>query len=510
MKRRPFLLIVVALIMSLLCVAVPSPVAAQSVSLNLAKIEKTDKGFVVKGTVTGSNLNPEGQLNISNTVSVIADIKEGPDSVYPKLPKGWYVRPPAGAETPYTEGSGPGGTMTKKEYYGVGIISVTIASFGIGESPAEFEGTIPLEYAGKTLRIRASLKHYWSGTWPAMTFHHDTGYEGKLEGVAPLGEVMSLEDILKAYKAFGTSAHTWPDGTTDKKALTGPAWNGASANFWCSLGYTEYCRFTCTAMQYKVLWFLNDLERAGKLTGWEYSAVYGVCPPYPEHNAVVIWEKGKDWKRVGIILDPHGKQKPHYCSTETSIFPWKLDEDIFGVYSGTKTPWNPTGEKKPTRFNLKDNRGAIFCPVDVLIVNSAGQRLGVLPNGDKVSEFKPTDSYYWEDEKGDKQWFFSLPDDTYEVSITGTGSGKFNLLAYTPGEDVHDYGENPIAAGEQAILTMEPEKGDELTLADGSKVTPKSIKVGEPDSASEGSLLDKFKSLIDSLITWVKSIFQAK
>jgi len=88
--------------------------------------------------------------------------------------------------------------------------------------------------------------------------------------------------------------------------------------------------------------------------------------------------------------------------------------------------------------------------------------------GEPVSEFEAIDSYFWMDEEGDKQWFFALPQDTYDVKIRGTGSGNFHLLTSPSGEGIHDHGDTPIAAGEQATLTMNPEE-DELTLADGSK-----------------------------------------
>jgi len=46
-----------------------------------------------------------------------------------------------------------------------------------------FSGTIPLEYEGKTVRIRAKLVHAWGGpyaNWPAISYHHYIAYEGKL------------------------------------------------------------------------------------------------------------------------------------------------------------------------------------------------------------------------------------------------------------------------------------------------------------------------------------------
>jgi len=84
------------------------------VVLNIASIERTETGFLVKGSTTASGLNPEGQIVESDTISIYADIQEGPGSVYQELPEGMYIRDPAGAETPYTPGSGPGNTMTRE------------------------------------------------------------------------------------------------------------------------------------------------------------------------------------------------------------------------------------------------------------------------------------------------------------------------------------------------------------------------------------------------------------
>ena len=177
---------------------------AQSIQLENLTIAKGENGFIVKGTVHATNLNPKGQIVVADEAQVIVDIKQTPQSKYPLLPRSMYIRAPGGSQTPYTKGSGPGETMTKDEYEGVGITQLNVAAFalrnspvwraygGIGEweknAPAEvsrdFEGTIPLEYAGKVVRIRAFLRHQWGGpyaAWPAFSFHHGIGYEGQLQ-----------------------------------------------------------------------------------------------------------------------------------------------------------------------------------------------------------------------------------------------------------------------------------------------------------------------------------------
>ena len=328
--------------------------------------------------------------------------------------------------------------------------------------------------------------------------------------VLELGKVgkTPLEKIKEWYTEFGTSPHTWPDGRRDKKALTGPYSTGALNNFMDLGGCTECSRFNCVAMQYKTLWFLNHLKNKkaddknakflSKLKGWNYSAVIGVCPPiYPQHNAVALWDRGK-WDDSqsatlppiisgAIILDPHGNQKPHWYGADTVLFSWHIYTGMEKKHegSGWKPPWPPwkvsLGSSPQPLIGIMDigNYGQSFtvnCPVDVLIVNSQGHRLGILPNGDKVAEFEPIDSYFWQDEKGDKQWFFALPQDTYKIDLLGTGSGNFHLLTSPSGGEIYDYGENRIDAGEKAALNMKGD-GDELTLADGKEVTPTIMKL---------------------------------
>ena len=177
---------------------------AQSIQLENLTIAKGENGFIVKGTVHATNLNPKGQVVVADDAAVVVDIKQTAQSKYQLLPRSMYLQPPEGSQTSYTKGSGPGETMTKEEHEGVGITQRTVATFGLRNSPVwrayggigeweknapaevsrDFEGTIPLEYAGKVVRIRASLSHQWGGpyaAWPAFSFHHGIGYEGQLQ-----------------------------------------------------------------------------------------------------------------------------------------------------------------------------------------------------------------------------------------------------------------------------------------------------------------------------------------
>jgi hypothetical protein len=319
---------------------------------------------------------------------------------------------------------------------------------------------------------------------------------GKLLELGKVGKT-PWEKIKEWYVEFGTTPHTWPDGTTEKTPLVGPHCCGAVNNAHTSFVGGESERYDCVDMQYKTLWFLNELANRKaedcteplflcKLKGWDYAPVNGVCLPYPEHNAVALWDRAK-WKAstkipaIGsdvIILDPHGEQKPYWYSADTVLFSWEV-----GNKNQYEPEWVPPWSK-PKAKQPKKQAMAVDCPVDVLITNSRGQRLGVLPNGDRVAEFEPMDSYFWQDEQGDKQWFFALPEDTYEVKLIGTGSGEFHLLTSALDGKMHDYGVNPVTAGEQATLIMDPE-GDKLVLADGKTpafevISPEPLGSSEP------------------------------
>ncbi|MFO8056445.1 MAG: hypothetical protein R6V10_04030 [bacterium] len=174
-------------------------------------MERTEDGFLVKGSVTASDLNAGKGIVTHDDMYINADIKEGPGSKYQKLWESMYVRPPKGAETPYTKGSGPGDTMTKAEKNGVNLAKVGLASFELRKSPVwkaygglgewkknapstvikKFEGKIPLNYEGKSARVRATLKRSVGGphaAWPAFFFFHDTvdlGRLGKKQGGSP-------------------------------------------------------------------------------------------------------------------------------------------------------------------------------------------------------------------------------------------------------------------------------------------------------------------------------------
>jgi type II secretory pathway pseudopilin PulG len=166
----------------LLVGAITAPAIAQdpSVHLTVDDIKQTENGFLVTGTVGCSGPESGGGASHSYSVRVIAEIMETDDAQYPQLAEYLVIRTPAGAQTSYMSGSGAGGTMTREEYYGVGIATVRLGGIG-GLGETEFSGTIPKEYAEKPMRIRAELDYQFNhvnAAWPSIRYYHAEGRSG--------------------------------------------------------------------------------------------------------------------------------------------------------------------------------------------------------------------------------------------------------------------------------------------------------------------------------------------
>lgn len=274
-KNSIFVLILVALVLPRIGSAQGS---GPEVILSITSIERTDSGFLVTGSITASGLNPEEQIVESDIVSIMADIQEGPEAKYQELPDSMYIRAPEGAETSFTPGSGPGNTMTREEYYGINILSYRIAEFGLRETPvwqaygglgeweknapssvtSDFEGVIPLEYEGKTLRIRATLRHEWGGpyaNWPAFSFHHNIGYEGVL-------------------KAMGDGPNPTPSQKPDTEDLC-PEYTGTTELCGCSnIGVVPGDVIFRYAKPAWASWYSGYTEVEGKKYNFGHVAVY--------------------------------------------------------------------------------------------------------------------------------------------------------------------------------------------------------------------------------------------
>jgi predicted nucleic acid-binding Zn ribbon protein len=204
------------------------------------------------------------------------------------------------------------------------------------------------------------------------------------------------------------------------------------------------------------------------------------------HNYVMLYQKGQDWKKTGVRLDP-------WMSQETSAYTTADDPSnavggpdtsagFQGQYpltgSGGKYP-NPGTEMGRSLPPTDKKHVGLKCPVNSLITNQAGKRIGLLTDGTPVNEIPEAGFLTYPEDDGTLQWYFVLPiEETYKTEITGTGDGTFQLITGGGKGPIQDYGEQPISKGQQADITFDPgNPAAELVLPDGKKVIPEELEI---------------------------------
>ncbi|MFC2156581.1 hypothetical protein ACFLT9_01960 [Acidobacteriota bacterium] len=190
----------------------------QEVRLQVVSVESEGQDLLIKGRISASGLNAMG-VPESDTVKIIVDIKNGPDSVYPLLQDAVGHTPPDGAETNLIKDNR---FMTKEEFLGSDIerlelVKIELRPASVWENHGgmdewensapdrvekEFDCRIPQSHEGKVVRIRAELIHVWGGphVWqPGINFFHDVGFEGELKpGVSSESQRVQPQDKIEA------------------------------------------------------------------------------------------------------------------------------------------------------------------------------------------------------------------------------------------------------------------------------------------------------------------------
>ena len=274
---------------------------------------------------------------------------------------------------------------------------------------------------------------------------------------------------------------------------------GTANNILVSLGYSQYAEHTCGGYQGDVLTFLHDVqadpEDCKMLSGYEFGPIEG---SYGGHHAVVVYPNGTDWKKTGTVFDPWPAQYPETYT----IAQW---EELFSPINGdTSAAYRlkyPTTKSlddyggltwRMPEYLLESTIGALFCPVDLLITDEQGRRLGVLSNGSMVYEIPDSFLLKVPDEEDGYQWYFVLDpeeSDEYSFEITGTEEGTFEFLISNAEDNKFQYyGENQIKKGEkaEAVIDIDDPVGH-LTLPNGTQIEPEVLEV-IIESSSSGDL----------------------
>ncbi|MCK4735536.1 MAG: hypothetical protein KAT65_23990 [Methanophagales archaeon] len=347
---------------------------------------------------------------------------------------------------------------------------------------------------------------------------------------------LSINEIRKIYYEWGEKPYTWPDGSTDKHALFHHcSWGGLAANLRQSMQLPpdeaqEASHFGCIACQWKTLYFFMQQAKNGNLGGWEFMPLYG-WSPFPSeiggHHAVVLYPAHAKWQTDGWVFDPHPTGEPkgsvkHITHWDDWRFRLKFDDGEFVVsdfggkmdggsfvrdytkgcnfskaykYPYDKNPkayvydhWMTPEETDIYRVKYEimhqkvELTGyALRCPVNFLVVNSAGERLGRIENGEWVFEFKPEKLDTWPGEDNSPVWYIELPKgDVYTILITGTGSGNLEVFALPEGSlVVFKYPPVEVSAGDKFSMKLDADDpGTPLDTPKG-QVSPTEIPIEE-------------------------------
>jgi hypothetical protein len=260
--------------------------------------------------------------------------------------------------------------------------------------------------------------------------------------------------------------------------LNNPPAAGYFTNLQDAAGYKAYSPYVCSEYQGKVMKFLYDIQSNPKecslLNGFEFSKIRGWGGM---HLAVVIYEQGTSWEETGIILDPWPAQKPEAFSIDQ----WK--------FYGRTTDGSLIERGTDAAVALMDHLARIkadiaammTCPVNILITDNEGRRLGVLDDGSMAFEIPNASIMNLPNDAGNNNWYFELDSDVssnYNLEIIGTDEGTFELLiANKKDKNIKYYGKQPITQGEKAEIVLDSSNPKApLILQDGTEVQSTSIQ----------------------------------
>ena len=253
--------------------------------------------------------------------------------------------------------------------------------------------------------------------------------------------------------------------------------------------HPEYDVWTCGGYQIQVLYLLDTIRLESDfpwiLNGFDYGPIKQL---QGLHQAAVIWPADRTYldTEFGRILDPWPAQDPHgaeYSSRfwlgligvsvpmgvgltlELTTEPGSSDEYIDGLYPVRGPAWHYPPEpywsfksETPPHYTV-----LLDCPVDLVITDSLGRRLGNVPNWDPaggqspfITEIPGLGWYAMLLPDGTRAWLINLPAEKMDLQITGTEDGSFNLAVMDAAGRFRNYLDAPIGLGQTAQIRFDP------------------------------------------------------
>lgn len=259
--------------------------------------------------------------------------------------------------------------------------------------------------------------------------------------------------------------------------------------------------YACGAYQDRVLNWLEkvrsspDPQMRELLDGFDFGPIQIA---EGAHQAVVLFPAGTDWRVTGIVLDPWKEQRPEIYSLRAlgeqpdwcQMFWWGLGcppvgsvgnilisiDANTGRYPTTPNPdgsWRYPGDtgRRPAASTGSDRKHiTVGSPVQVLLTDSYGSRVGLSPDGRFVNDFGANvEAHMLVAPDGTYETSFSLPDGQYTLEITGTGSGDVHVLTRHDQGVIEQFQPVPVQAGDILRLDWQ-ESAPVLTDQRGSTV----------------------------------------
>ncbi|WP_135612049.1 hypothetical protein [Methanococcoides sp. AM1] len=346
----------------------------------------------------------------------------------------------------------------------------------------------------------------------------------------PSDKEADLQEVIRLYQL------RIPEGPYHRDLKAGKVWSsfigmkpGTATNLYANLN-DEYGEFTCGSYQDKVLRFLSKMQstpgECHLLNGYDFGPIEG---SYSAHHATVVYPKGTDWKKTGIVFDPWPQQKPEVmpiADWEKTFSPIAGDTSPGSrhKYNTTKDPndyqyaaWTAAGDLAQGTGDLIGDMGALVgfgqCPVNILITDSNGRQLGAIDDSNMVFEIPDAFITRMADGEGGYSWYFILQNtDEYDVDITAFDDGEFEFFVMnTNTEQLQNYGERVIKNGEVAEVELSSQDPTTpMTLPDGSEVIPTLEEPVIPESTlpTEEKGLPGFELWMTAFVIFVVMLFR--
>lgn len=213
--------------------------------------------------------------------------------------------------------------------------------------------------------------------------------------------------------------------------------------------------FACGAYQGNVLDWLEGMrknpERKELIEKFDFGPVQIAGGA---HQAVVVFPKGTDWRKTGVIMDPWKEQRPMFYSltgtksgtawcklfwlglgcpangavggiilgdleANVGYYPTTPNSDGNWAYRGTRTTVKPGSRKKIS----------IGSPVTALLTSEDGKQIGITESGEFVNDFGyEVEAQMTSAPDGTYTTSFNLPEEEYTLEITSSDEGEVHVL----------------------------------------------------------------------------------